>query len=145
MYDIKAENKSSGLVISFSPCAANGEYRRPRKVGLHARLTKVRSVFFRGRLCPSRKSPLRLTYPPHPHSISLAFLEQRTRDKIVVVSGTEEQQREVLLGYMSAEALEGGRLGCPGQPAFDVDSYLKGGDAGGSGDSDGVIDEVSDS
>lgn len=49
----------------------------------------------------------------------------------MVVSGTEEQQRETLLGYMSAEALEGGRLGCPGAPAFDVDGYLKGGDAGG--------------
>lgn len=58
-------------------------------------------------------------------------IKQTTREKIVVVSGTEEQQRETLLGYMSAEALEGGRLGCPGAPAFDVDGYLKGGDAGG--------------
>eukprot|EP00752_Nemacystus_decipiens_P011132 g9892.t1 len=59
------------------------------------------------------------------------LLPPATREKIVVVSGTQEQQREMLLGYMSAEALEGGRLGCPGAPAFDVDSYLKGGDAGG--------------
>ncbi|CAM9517880.1 unnamed protein product [Scytosiphon promiscuus] len=63
-------------------------------------------------------------------AISL-LLSPVTREKIVVVSGTEEQQREVLLGYISAEALEGGRLGCPGAPPFDADSYLRGGDAGG--------------
>ncbi|CAM9444984.1 unnamed protein product, partial [Hapterophycus canaliculatus] len=58
-------------------------------------------------------------------------LSPLTREKIVVVSGTEEQQRETLLGYISAEALEGGRLGCPGSPPFDAESYLRGGDAGG--------------
>lgn len=91
----------------------------------------------------SSYKPLLLVYipatPPH------TCLNQRTRDKIVVVSGTEEQQREVLLDYISEEALEGGRLGCPGEPAFDAESYLAGGDAGGSGDSDGdrVHDKVS--
>lgn len=59
------------------------------------------------------------------------YTTQVTREKIVVVSGTEEQQREVLLGYISAEALEGGRLGSPGAPPFDAESYLRGGDAGG--------------
>eukprot|EP00903_Cladosiphon_okamuranus_P007085 g6885.t1 len=59
------------------------------------------------------------------------LLPPATREKIVVVSGTEAQQRETLLGYVSAEALDGGRLGYPGAPPFDVDSYLKGGDAAG--------------
>lgn len=54
-----------------------------------------------------------------------------TREKIVVVSGTEEQQRELLLHHLSPEALEGGRLGRPGAPPFDAASYLSGGDAEG--------------
>lgn len=33
--------------------------------------------------------------------------------------------------HISAEALEGGRLGCPGAPPFDTECYLTGGDAGG--------------
>lgn len=56
---------------------------------------------------------------------------QVTRDKVVVVSGTDDQRQEVLLGHLSAEALEGGRLGCPGAPAFNAELYLAGGDAGG--------------
>lgn len=67
-------------------------------------------------------APVALRYDYHAQ-------KQATREKIVVVSGTEKQQREVLLGYMSVKALEGGRLGCPGAPSFDVRSYLKGGDA----------------
>lgn len=74
---------------------------------------------------PLLRPPARLLYHAQ---------KQATREKIVVVSGTEEQQREALLGYMSAEALEGGRLGCPGAPAFDVDRYLEGGGGGGGGD-----------
>lgn len=54
-----------------------------------------------------------------------------TRDKVVVVSGTDEQRREMLLEHMSAEALEGGRLGCAGAPPFNAELYLAGGDAGG--------------
>eukprot|EP00904_Undaria_pinnatifida_P009720 jgi/Undpi1/5879/HiC_scaffold_2.g01153.m1 len=41
------------------------------------------------------------------------------------------QRREMLLEHMSAEALEGGRLGCAGAPPFNAELYLAGGDAGG--------------
>ncbi|CAM9815189.1 unnamed protein product [Laminaria digitata] len=63
-------------------------------------------------------------------------LAQVTRDKVVVVSGTDEQRQELLLGHMSAEALEGGRLGCPGAPAFNAKLYLAGGGAGGQSTSE---------
>lgn len=48
------------------------------------------------------------------------------------MSGTDEQRQEVLLGHISADALEGGRLGCPGAPAFDAGRYLAAGGAKGS-------------
>ncbi|CBN75827.1 conserved unknown protein [Ectocarpus siliculosus] len=59
------------------------------------------------------------------------LLSPVTREKVVVVSGTEQQQRELLLQHISEDALEGGRLGLKGAPPFHAESYLKGGDAGG--------------
>ena len=57
--------------------------------------------------------------------------KQDTRKKIEVVAGTDKQRQEVLVRHISAEALRGGRLGCPGAPPFDTESYLAGRDAGG--------------
>lgn len=63
--------------------------------------------------------------------IALTTKRQVTREKIEVVSGNDEQRQQVLIRHVSAEALEGGRLGCPGAPPFNAECYLAGGDAGG--------------
>lgn len=55
-----------------------------------------------------------------------------TRQKVAVVSGTEEERRDILLEHMSLEALDGGSVGGPGRPRFDAQSYLSGEDARGS-------------
>lgn len=98
----------------------------------------------RSRVClPVSARTYRSKYPRC--HLNLPPQKQRTREKVVVVSGTEEQQRDVLLDYISAEALEGGRLGCPGAPAFDAETYLNGGDAGGGGGGGGGVGGGSES
>lgn len=49
----------------------------------------------------------------------------------MVVSGTREQQRELLLNYISPEDLRAGQLGCPEEPPFNAEAYLAGGDGEG--------------
>lgn len=79
--------------------------------------------------------PLSPTAYPWNHTHKHDEKKKVTREKVVVVSGTDEERREVLLAHLSADALEGGRLGFPGAPAFDAGRYL--GDGNGNG-GDGV-------
>lgn len=56
------------------------------------------------------------------HAIGIA--PQVTREKVVIISGSDKHREEELLKYVSREALEAGRIGAPGERAFDSEGYL---------------------